>query len=42
MKFHMEEIVRFLKLYKGNEFRGKEIDRHINEVIGNQDRYTQA
>ena len=42
MKFHMEEIVRFLKLYKGNKFRGKEIDRHINEVTGNQDRYTQA
>ena len=42
MKFHMEEIVRFLKRYKGNKFRGKEIDRHINEVTGNQDRYTQA
>tara|TARA_R100000049_G_C1934344_1_gene78194 strand:+ start:712 stop:987 length:276 start_codon:yes stop_codon:yes gene_type:complete len=42
MKFHMEEIVRFLKKHRGNKFRGKEIDRHINQVTGNQDRYTQA
>ncbi len=42
MKFYMEETVRFLKMHRGNKFRGKEIDRHINQVTGNQDRYTQA
>jgi hypothetical protein len=42
MKFHMKLIVSFLKKYRGNKFRGKDIDKEVNRVTGDCDRYTQA